>query len=131
MVQFYFIINCDMFRKKHQAFFPCFSKHTRLFFHCHFFHQAFFLRTIKNLLLHFYFSVLIYFSGYDKIKLQKKVKFQKCFIKFNQLVYMFLNFVYLGFYVAFNTVQVISRRVVGRAEETRIFFSLLHHQYQI
>ena len=25
---------------------------------------------------------------------------------------------YLGFYVAFNTVQVISRRVVGRAEET-------------
>ena len=29
-----------------------------------------------------------------------------------------LDFVYLGFYVAFNTVQVISRRVVGRAEET-------------
>ena len=27
-------------------------------------------------------------------------------------------FIYLGFYVAFNTVQVISRRVVGRAEET-------------
>ena len=26
-------------------------------------------------------------------------------------------FIYLGFYVAFNTVQVISRRVVGRAEE--------------
>ena len=25
-----------------------------------------------------------------------------------------------GFYVAFNTVQVISRRVVGRAEETSI-----------
>ena len=25
---------------------------------------------------------------------------------------------YLGFNVAFNTVQVISRRVVGRAEET-------------
>ena len=25
---------------------------------------------------------------------------------------------YFGFYVAFNTVQVISRRVVGRAEET-------------
>ena len=30
----------------------------------------------------------------------------------------FCLFVYLGFYVAFNTVQVISRRVVGRAEET-------------
>ena len=28
------------------------------------------------------------------------------------------EFVYLGFYVAFNTVQVISQRVVGRAEET-------------
>ena len=27
-------------------------------------------------------------------------------------------FIYLGFYVAFSTVQVISRRVVGRAEET-------------
>ena len=29
-----------------------------------------------------------------------------------------LLFIYLGFYVAFNTVQVISRQVVGRAEET-------------
>ena len=28
------------------------------------------------------------------------------------------SFIYLGFYGAFNTVQVISRRVVGRAEET-------------
>ena len=27
-------------------------------------------------------------------------------------------FIYLQFYVAFNTVQVISQRVVGRAEET-------------
>ena len=27
-------------------------------------------------------------------------------------------FIYLGFYVAFDTEQVISRRVVGRAEET-------------
>ena len=33
-------------------------------------------------------------------------------------------FVYLGFYVAFNTVQVISRRVVGRAEETSTLSSL-------
>ena len=31
-----------------------------------------------------------------------------------------VEFIYLGFYIAFNTVQVkvISRRVVGRAEET-------------
>ena len=33
-------------------------------------------------------------------------------------------FVYLGFYVAFNTLQVISRRVVGRAEETSTYSSL-------
>ena len=32
-----------------------------------------------------------------------------------------LTFIYLGFYVAFNTVQVISRRVVGRAEETSTY----------
>ena len=32
-------------------------------------------------------------------------------------------FIYLGFYVAFNTVQVISRRVVGRAEETSTYSS--------
>ena len=35
-----------------------------------------------------------------------------------------LSLVYLGFYVAFNTVQVISRRVVGRAEETSTYSSL-------
>ena len=35
-----------------------------------------------------------------------------------------LDFVYLGFYVAFNTVQVISQRVVGRAEETSTYSSL-------
>ena len=33
-------------------------------------------------------------------------------------------FIYLGFYVAFNTVQVISRWVVGRAEETSTYSSL-------
>ena len=27
-------------------------------------------------------------------------------------------FIYLGFYIAFNAVQVISRQVVGRTEET-------------
>ena len=30
-------------------------------------------------------------------------------------------FIYLGFYIAFNTVQVISRQVVGRAEETSTY----------
>ena len=33
-------------------------------------------------------------------------------------------FIYLGFYVTFNTIQVISRRVVGRAEETSTYSSL-------
>ena len=37
---------------------------------------------------------------------------------------LFIYFIYLGFYVAFNTVQVISRRVVGRAEETSTYSSL-------
>ena len=32
-------------------------------------------------------------------------------------------FIYLGFYIAFNTVQVISRRLVGRAEETSTYSS--------
>ena len=36
----------------------------------------------------------------------------------------YLLFIYLGFYVAFNTVQVISRRVVGRVEETSTYSSL-------
>ena len=36
----------------------------------------------------------------------------------------FYLFIYLGFYVAFNTVQVISRREVGRAEETSTYSSL-------
>ena len=34
------------------------------------------------------------------------------------------SFIYLEFYVAFNTVQVISRWVVGRAEETSSYSSL-------
>ena len=35
-----------------------------------------------------------------------------------------INLFYLWFYVAFNTAQVISRRVVGRAEETSTYSSL-------
>ena len=40
------------------------------------------------------------------------------------ICYLELLFIYLGFYVTFNTVQVISRRVVGRAEETSTYSSL-------
>ena len=35
-----------------------------------------------------------------------------------------LSLVYLWFYIALNTGQVISRRVVGRAEETSTYSSL-------
>ena len=38
--------------------------------------------------------------------------------------FAYILFIYLGFYVAFNTVQVISRRVVGRAEENSTYSSL-------
>ena len=38
-------------------------------------------------------------------------------------IYLFYLFIYLGFYVTFNTVQVISRWVVGRAEETSTYSS--------
>ena len=39
----------------------------------------------------------------------------------NLLSYLFI---YLGFYIAFNTVQVISQPSVGRAEETSTYSSL-------
>ena len=35
------------------------------------------------------------------------------------LVYLPCLFIYFGFYIAFNTVQVISQQVVGRTDETR------------
>ena len=42
-------------------------------------------------------------------------------IYYEVLPWLMILFIYLGFYVAFNTVQVISRRVVGRAEETSTY----------
>ena len=53
--------------------------------------------------------VLNYFTLLSGLMLQCSQNFAVVFI------YLFI---YLGFNVAFNTVQVISRRVVGRAEET-------------
>ena len=44
---------------------------------------------------------------------------KKIIIKPNTQWYIY--FIYLGFYITFNTVQVISRRVVGRAEETSTY----------
>ena len=43
-------------------------------------------------------------------------------LQINLFIYLFV--IYLLFYVAFNTVQVISRWVVGRAEETSTYSSL-------
>ena len=43
-----------------------------------------------------------------------------CLISISTIKMLHL-FIYLGFYVAFNTVQVISRWVVGRAEETSTY----------
>ena len=40
------------------------------------------------------------------------------------MVLLIYLFIYLGFYIAFKTVQVISQRVVGRAEETSTYSSL-------
>ena len=67
--------------------------------------------------------------GLDDEKGQKEVRprglsamlplnpvFKDSFEKFEQNL-----FTYLGIYVAFNTVQVISRWVVGRAEETSTY----------
>ena len=43
-------------------------------------------------------------------------------VAFTDKVCMYGNlFIYLGFYIAFNTVQVISRPVVERAEETSTY----------
>ena len=38
--------------------------------------------------------------------------------KTTRMACMLNLFIYLDFYVTFNTVQVISRRIVGRAEES-------------
>ena len=46
----------------------------------------------------------------------------KCF--WSKYILTLYLFIYLGFNVAFNTVRVISRRVVGRAEETSTYSSL-------
>ena len=55
-------------------------------------------------------------SSGSKFFCSQQDKFKNLFIYLFGVLRRFL--IYLGFYVAFNTVQVISRRVVGRAEET-------------
>ena len=68
----------------------------------------------KVLCIYIYiFLVFIIFLKKEKNKVQ---------IDIQELWYCILFiFIYLGFYVAFNTVQVISRWVVGRAEETSTY----------
>ena len=65
-------------------------------------------------------------SDIGKFKLLKLIKTNSSHFIFLLIITLivevnfndFVIFIYLGFYVAFNTIQVISRRVVGRAEET-------------
>ena len=54
---------------------------------------------------------------------QNIVKFygQPHFVPLRKKYINVTEFIYLGFYIAFNTVQVLSRRVVGRAEETSTY----------
>ena len=47
-----------------------------------------------------------------------------CVIHLEKYCHYFYTFIYLGFYIAFNTVQVISRRVVGRADYLFYFAAL-------
>ena len=53
-----------------------------------------------------------------------KVVTQSSLIRHGHFTTVLNLFIYLGFYVAFNTVQVISRRVFRRAEETSTYSSL-------
>ena len=53
-----------------------------------------------------------------------KLKFNTLYLHLHVLNITMHTFIYLGFYVAFNNVQVIPRRVVGRAEETSTYSSL-------
>ena len=71
--------------------------------------------------LDYSFSLLFRVNKASVAKLQKVPEALCCIVY--KLDKMSLLFIW-GFYVAFNTVQVISRRVVGRAEETSIYSSL-------
>ena len=57
----------------------------------------------------------------DVVGLQNTGQAAVAFQTLQNLVSSLFLFIYLGFYIAFNTVQVISRRVVGRAEETSTY----------
>ena len=54
----------------------------------------------------------------------KNFKYTMNIHQLHSLLITLYRFIYWGFYVAFNTVQVISRRVVGRTEETSTYSSL-------
>ena len=75
----------------------------------------------SNIKVHFFFGFDTH--NYTAQLPEKLAKGKTREIMKNHVIFalLFLNFIYLGFYVAFNTVQVISRRVVGRAEETSTY----------
>ena len=60
-------------------------------------------------------TVSLYKRPHQAERSESRLGFTACYCSNIYFIYLFI---YLGFHVAFNTVQVISRRVVGRAEET-------------
>ena len=71
---------------------------------------------------HIFLSVRLCCHIYKEILVNSKIKLFVYAFFMNLSTFswnvIFTLFIYLGFYVAFNTVQVISQRVVRRAEET-------------
>ena len=68
-------------------------------------------------------SILLFIHGHSFSKWWE-IKSRTYRLMAKKLSYFSL-FIYLGFYVAFNTVQVISQWIVGRAEETSTYSSLV------
>ena len=69
-------------------------------------------------------KAITYMSQPTDVKsLQRFLEMVDYLSKFIQLQSTLYLFIYLGLYVTFNTVQVISRWVVGRAEETSTYSS--------
>ena len=74
---------------------------------------------ITHLAMEIHFQTTDHVVAVEKIAEQHiGTKYCKCNSLTDISHIIILGFVYLRFYVAFNTIQVISRRVVGRAEET-------------
>ena len=63
----------------------------------------------------------IFLSLRDRVNFQNMCKLSDSLVKMQDTAIIVSLFTYFGFYITFNTVQVISGRVVGRAEETTTY----------